>query len=94
MTETLSPVLGEATIQELRSAVRGAVFTRGDDGYEEACRIWNGTFDGRRPALVVRCAGAADVAARSASAAATASRWQCAAAGTRSPASRPATTGS
>jgi FAD/FMN-containing dehydrogenase len=46
---------------ELRSAVRGDVFTPGEDGYAEASRIWNGTHDGRRPALVVRCSGPADV---------------------------------
>ena len=54
MTDTLAPVLGEATIQELRDATRGDVFTAGDDGYEEACGVWNGVHDDRRPALVVR----------------------------------------
>ncbi len=62
MTETIAPILGEATIQELREAVRGEVIARGDDGYVEACRVWNGAHDDRRPALIVRCAGAADVA--------------------------------
>lgn len=63
MSETIAPVLGEATVQELREAVRGEIVTPGDDGYAEACRIWNGAHDGRRPALVVRCTGAADVIA-------------------------------
>jgi FAD/FMN-containing dehydrogenase len=63
MSQTIVPVLGEATVQELRDAVRGEIFTRGDDGYEEACRIWNGEHDARRPALIVRCTGAADVIA-------------------------------
>jgi FAD/FMN-containing dehydrogenase len=48
---------------ELRTAVRGEVFAPGDDGYEEAARIWNGAHDGRRPALVISCSGAADVIA-------------------------------
>jgi FAD/FMN-containing dehydrogenase len=39
------------------------VLTPSDDGYAEACLIWNGTHDDRRPALVVRCSGAADVIA-------------------------------
>jgi FAD/FMN-containing dehydrogenase len=63
MTDMLTPVLGEATIQELREAVRGEVLARGDDGFEEACTIWNGMFDDREPALVVRCRGAADAIA-------------------------------
>jgi FAD/FMN-containing dehydrogenase len=63
MSHTIAPVLGEATVQELREAVHGEVVTPADDGYEEACKIWNGAHDGHRPALVVRCSGAADVIA-------------------------------
>ena len=63
MTQTIGPVLGEATVQELREAVRGDVITPADDAYADACRIWNGAHDGHTPALVVRCAGAADVMA-------------------------------
>jgi FAD/FMN-containing dehydrogenase len=63
MSHTTAPVLGEATVQELREAVRGEIVTPDDDGYAEACRIWNGAHDGHTPALVVRCAGAADVIA-------------------------------
>ena len=63
MSDTIVPVLGEATIQELRESVRGEIFTPGTDGYDEACRVWNAAHDGRRPALVVRCTGAADVIA-------------------------------
>lgn len=62
MTETIS-ALGEATVQELRESVRGAVLTEADEGYEEACRIWNGAHDGKRPAVIVRCTGVADVIA-------------------------------
>ena len=63
MSQTIAPVLGEATVQELREAVRGEILTPDDEGYAEACRVWNGAHDGRRPALIVRCTGAADVAA-------------------------------
>jgi FAD/FMN-containing dehydrogenase len=63
MSHTIAPVLGEATVQELREAVRGEILTRADDGYAEASRVWNGAHDGHRPALVVRCSGAADVIA-------------------------------
>ena len=63
MSATMSPVIGEATVQELREAVRGEVIAPGDEGYAEACRIWNGMYDDRRPAVIVRCAGVADVIA-------------------------------
>jgi FAD/FMN-containing dehydrogenase len=63
MSTTTAPVLGEATVQELRESVRSQVLDRHDDGYAEAARIWNGAHDDRRPALIVRCTGAADVIA-------------------------------
>jgi len=63
MSETVAPVLGEATLEELRQAVRGEVLTPVEDGYEDACGIWNGAHDDRRPAVIVRCTGAADVIA-------------------------------
>ena len=61
MTVTSARVLGEATVQELRESVDGEVVAPSDPGYAEACKVWNGAHD-RRPALVVRCATAADVA--------------------------------
>jgi FAD/FMN-containing dehydrogenase len=63
MSHTIAPVLGEATIQELRAAVKGQIITPDDDGYSEASSVWNGVHDNRRPALIVRCTGAADVIA-------------------------------
>ena len=63
MSQTIAPVLGEATVQELRDAARGEIVTPADDSYAEACRIWNGAHDGHTPALVVGCTGAADVIA-------------------------------
>jgi FAD/FMN-containing dehydrogenase len=39
---------------------RGEVLREGDDGYDDARRVWNGLID-RRPALIARCAGVADV---------------------------------
>jgi FAD/FMN-containing dehydrogenase len=63
MSQTIIPALEEATIEQLRESVRGQVFTPGTEGYEDAVRIWNGAYDGRRPAVVVSCTGAADVIA-------------------------------
>jgi FAD/FMN-containing dehydrogenase len=61
MTVTSARVLGEATVQELRESISGEVVAPFDSGYAEACKVWNGAHD-RRPALVVRCADARDVA--------------------------------
>jgi FAD/FMN-containing dehydrogenase len=48
-------------IDELRTRFRGALLRPGEEGYDEARRVWNGAID-RRPALIARCAGADDVA--------------------------------
>jgi FAD/FMN-containing dehydrogenase len=53
-------VLGDATVAELTQAVRGEVIRPGDPGYDDARAIWNGAHD-RYPALILRCAGVADV---------------------------------
>ena len=63
MSQTIAPVLGEATVQELRDTVHGDVLGPSDEGYDEARLIWNGLHDGQRPALIVRCSGAGDVIA-------------------------------
>jgi FAD/FMN-containing dehydrogenase len=47
-------------LQGFVAGVRGDVLQPGDIGYDEARAIWNGLID-RRPALIVRCTGAADV---------------------------------
>jgi len=49
--------LNATTVADLRS--RGPVLTAADAGYEAARRIWNAMID-KRPALIVRCAGAAE----------------------------------
>jgi FAD/FMN-containing dehydrogenase len=48
--------------EEQPEAITGEMLTPGDDGYDEARAVWNGRFD-RRPALIVRCTSADDVAA-------------------------------
>jgi hypothetical protein len=41
---------------------QGAVIEPGQDDYETARQIWNGHID-RRPAVIARCRGTADVGA-------------------------------
>jgi len=53
-------LLSRSDIDDLRASLRGELLLAGEDGYESARRIWNGAFD-RKPALIARCAGAADV---------------------------------
>jgi FAD/FMN-containing dehydrogenase len=48
------------TLAELRAALRGELLSAGQPGYDGARRLWNPAFD-HRPALIARCAGAADV---------------------------------
>src|SRR5947209_18083397 len=55
-----SPVIGEATIGELQASIRGELIRPGDGTYDEARALWNGAHD-KRPALIIRAAGAADV---------------------------------
>ncbi len=52
--------LDGATIEELRQKLRGPLLTPGDAGYNEVRQVWNGLID-RRPALIARCSGTADV---------------------------------
>jgi FAD/FMN-containing dehydrogenase len=52
--------LSEETVNELAAGLRGQLLTRESDSYDEARSIWNAMID-RRPALIARCAGAADV---------------------------------
>jgi FAD/FMN-containing dehydrogenase len=49
-------------VETFAAALRGQLLRPGDETYEGARKIWNGMFD-RRPALIARCAGAADVIA-------------------------------
>src|SRR5262245_18431995 len=53
-------VLSPDDLDALRATLRGRLCTPGDAAYEEARTVWNAMVD-RRPCLVVRCEGAADV---------------------------------
>jgi FAD/FMN-containing dehydrogenase len=53
-------VIGEATLGELEGNLRGQLIRPGDPDYDQARAVWNGAHD-RHPALIIRCAGTADV---------------------------------
>ena len=50
----------EGELSSLKARFSGTILLPGDDGYEDARRVHNGMID-RRPALIARCAGTADV---------------------------------
>jgi hypothetical protein len=52
--------LEAGAIAELREGFRGEIYEPGDPGYDDARVIFNGMFD-KRPALILRPAGTADV---------------------------------
>jgi FAD/FMN-containing dehydrogenase len=52
--------LSTAEIEALDRDLRGTILLPETEGYHQARRIWNGMID-RRPAVIVRCAGASDV---------------------------------
>jgi FAD/FMN-containing dehydrogenase len=52
--------LRSADIEDLRAGLRGELISADQPAYDSARRLWNPAFD-RKPALIVRCVGAADV---------------------------------
>ena len=54
--------LSQQQLDGFRGQFRGALLRDGDPGYDEARQVWNGMID-RRPALIARCTGTADVVA-------------------------------
>ena len=52
--------LDETARRALGAEFRGDLIGPGDQGYDAARGVWNGMID-RRPALIARCSGAADV---------------------------------
>jgi FAD/FMN-containing dehydrogenase len=61
-TITERTAIDDAAVDELRASFRGEVVSPADAGYDEHRKIWNGSID-RRPGLIARCAGVADVRA-------------------------------
>src|SRR5438067_12078449 len=54
--------LDETALLELQSSLRGELVRPDDPSYDEQRRVWNGSIS-RRPALIARCTGVADVIA-------------------------------
>jgi FAD/FMN-containing dehydrogenase len=55
-------ILEDAAVQHFAAELRGKLLQPGDGEYDAARIVWNGMID-RRPALIARCAGVADVIA-------------------------------
>ena len=53
-------VLDEATVQGFKANLRGELLCSRHDGYDAARTVYNAMID-KRPAIIVRCAGSADV---------------------------------
>jgi len=54
--------LASGAVDGLRASLRGEVIGPADETYDEHRKVWNGSID-RRPSLIARCAGVADVRA-------------------------------
>ncbi|NNG24750.1 FAD-binding oxidoreductase [Telluria aromaticivorans] len=54
--------LANGQFNQLKGVIRGTILQTNDAGYDEARTVWNAMID-RRPAIIVRCAGTADVRA-------------------------------
>ncbi len=54
--------LPQSAIEEFKASLRGELIEPQSATYDEARKVWNGMID-RRPAAILRCAGAADVVA-------------------------------
>ncbi len=55
-------VLREAAVKQFKTDLRGEILQPGDDGYDDARKVFNAMID-KRPALILRCTGVADVIA-------------------------------
>ena len=54
-------MIAASAIRRLKSALRGQLLIRGDQGYDSARRVFNAMID-RRPGFIARCASSEDVA--------------------------------
>lgn len=55
-------VFDDVAVNDLKASFRGELIRSSDAGYDQHRKVWNGSID-RRPGLIARCTGAADVLA-------------------------------
>src|ERR1700751_3790565 len=55
-------VIERKNVETFAASLRGALLEPGQPGYDEGRLLWNGMMD-KRPALIARCEGVADVIA-------------------------------
>ena len=53
-------IISEAAAEDFRASLHGGSLLPGDEGYESDRRVWNAMVD-KRPAMIARCSGTADV---------------------------------
>jgi FAD/FMN-containing dehydrogenase len=55
-------MLDEAIVEQFKVSLRGLLIQPGDEGYDEARKVYNGMID-KRPRMIARCSDVADVIA-------------------------------
>ena len=68
-------MIAELTLEEIKTGLRGELIEPGDQGYDEARKVYNGMID-RHPRLIARCADVADVIAAVKAAADNVTYWE------------------
>lgn len=53
-------ILAEAAVETFKNSLRGELLRPDNAGYDDARLVWNGAID-KKPALIARCTGVADV---------------------------------
>src|SRR4051794_10170350 len=56
----MTPIMSTMDVPSFKAAFRGEVLAPADAGYDDARKIWNASID-KRPMLMARCSGVADV---------------------------------
>src|SRR6202043_3116021 len=60
LRSTISAAMSDLDIKSFRSSFHGQILEPADPGYDEARQIWNASVS-KRPRVIARCSGVADV---------------------------------